>query len=752
MSDCPNPLCGAPDPLDSDFCPQCGEYLRFDELTGERPVVRRSTPVAAPPPPPAPPVPSAPAAPAVDPVKLHLRLPGTEESDTEPPAVGVEPGGAAALHAHVRNQGPVTAAFAARVDGIPRGWWSVPTAPLRLNPLDARAADADGEIEIAFHPPREPASEAREWPLAIVVESSAGHAAHAAATLVIGRYADALVSARPEVRSARRRAVYELTVENRGNTEVDVELSGAEAEDACRIEMRPAQVRVAPGEQAGARLTARPRKTRWFGRVTERQIALTAGPASAHALVVPPSLRLRHRAWLPWWVPPVAALAVAAVAAVFLLVPHSVQVPDVRGAASPFEAQRLLQPAGLAVAPRYETRKSDRLPPGTVVDQSPDPGDRVRRGSPVTLVVASGNGQVTVPDLAHKTLQEADAALADAGLKLGGVTPGIDYDRPIAGQIPAAGEQRPTGTPVAVTLGHLGHGKPSPSAVPSPSATPSAAPGGGEALVYDDAENLQMLGPGASKPEALTDDGASTEPAAAPDGQMIAYRRDVGGSGQIYLLDLQRGAPGRALTEGGGDFGRPAFVPGTDMIAYVRREDYALCIARIGDPPSSARCTTDRDWAFNRPTVSPEGDAILVLAFRRSDPAEAGLFEFTRDGDGPDAFKPADDGLVMRVAHPQFVAWGPRAVAVMSGPASEAAQLTLVPVAAGSLQVGEAQSRAVFGCEVAWRADGALAIANHACSTQVANGPIVVLPPDSETGDEVGVQGGNPVWIHQEQR
>jgi hypothetical protein len=88
----------------------------------------------------------------------------------------------------------------------------------------------------------------------------------------------------------------------------------------------------------------------------------------------------------------------------------------------------------------------------------------------------------------------------------------------------------------------------------------------------------------------------------------------------------------------------------------------------------------------------------------------------------------------------------------MAGPASEAAQLTLVPVAAGRLQVGAARAHAVLGCEVAWRADGALAVADHACSDQVANGPIVVLPPGEDTGDQLGVQGGNPVWIPQEQR
>jgi hypothetical protein len=763
MSTCPNALCGAPDPMDADFCPACGTYLRFDELTGERQVrvaganARRvEAPTTAPRQPPQPT--TAPPQPVgVDQVKLEVRVPGAENAPGARPVVEVVAGGEAVLSADVRNQGEVTARFRVRVEGIPPEWWSVPDAPLYLNPFSSREADT-GRLQVTLHPPRSSAARAGDHAIEVVVGSSAGGEARVAATLVIAPFAETVVTANPHVRSGRRRARFALTAENLGNAPAGIELHGEDREEACRIDVAPPTLPLAPGERRQARLTVRARKHRWFGRPVEHIVALEAGPVDAAPRLEPASVTFRHRAWLPWWVPPVVLVAIAVAALVPPLLPHYVRVPEVRGAAGPFEAQRRLEPAGLRVAPQPEVRQDDRFAPGTVLDQSPAPGSRARRGALVTLVVAAGNGTATVPDLKGKTLQEADAALSDEGLELGSVSPRIDPAGRIGGQVPAPGQHRSTGTPVDVTLAPPGHpaarttpdshvaAPPARPGRPSPTRTPAPEPRA--ALIYDDGRDLTFLPPGRPRPQPLTADGASTEPAVSPDGQAVAYRREVGGRGQIFLMHPMRGdAPGQPLTTGAGDYGRPAFVGTGGTVAYVRHSDYALCFTTASAGAAAQRCLTDRTWAFNRPTASPDGHAVLAIATDRADQTRTGIFEWRNDEDAVDGWTPAATGPVMEVTAPQFIAWGPDgSVAVMAGPPSQAAQLTVVPTDGDRLDPAAAERRPVFGCEVAWRADGALAVAEHACNVNVANGPIAVVDPQSARRSALGVQGGNPVW------
>src|SRR5436190_18597665 len=86
--DCPT--CGLPDTLSRDFCPRCGEYLRWEDDQGR--------PAPAPEPRTERAVEFAPAL-APDPVVLLL---GEEEGDV--PHVRVEPGGCAVLTGLIRNQ------------------------------------------------------------------------------------------------------------------------------------------------------------------------------------------------------------------------------------------------------------------------------------------------------------------------------------------------------------------------------------------------------------------------------------------------------------------------------------------------------------------------------------------------------------------------------------------------------------------------------------------------------------------------
>jgi serine/threonine-protein kinase len=90
---------------------------------------------------------------------------------------------------------------------------------------------------------------------------------------------------------------------------------------------------------------------------------------------------------------------------------------------------------------------------GTVVDQNPQEGEKVQRGSKVTLSVSGGPSTTEVPNLSGFTVDEAKQALSNVGLTFGG-TQQVNNTRVDKGNViessPAAGTSVDVGS--AVTL------------------------------------------------------------------------------------------------------------------------------------------------------------------------------------------------------------------------------------------------------------------------------------------------------------
>ncbi|MGN6332863.1 MAG: Stk1 family PASTA domain-containing Ser/Thr kinase [Motilibacteraceae bacterium] len=115
------------------------------------------------------------------------------------------------------------------------------------------------------------------------------------------------------------------------------------------------------------------------------------------------------------------------------------------------EAERILRADGFAV---NVTPATDNAPKGQVIDQEPTAGQRVAKGSAVTITVSTGPEMTTVPPLQGLTQDQAIAALQDKQLTNGGITQ-QDSDQK-EGQVlssdPASGEQVKTGTPVKLVV------------------------------------------------------------------------------------------------------------------------------------------------------------------------------------------------------------------------------------------------------------------------------------------------------------
>lgn len=131
-------------------------------------------------------------------------------------------------------------------------------------------------------------------------------------------------------------------------------------------------------------------------------------------------------------------------------------VPKVEGL-SRAEAANVLADQGLQLrGVEGSGRYDEKVPAGHIARQSPDPRTLVKRGSGVTVVLSKGPQRVEVPELAGKSLRDAQKALSESGLGLGQIlgafgreesTPGS-----VLGQDPDPGSAIAPSTPVDLTL------------------------------------------------------------------------------------------------------------------------------------------------------------------------------------------------------------------------------------------------------------------------------------------------------------
>jgi endogenous inhibitor of DNA gyrase (YacG/DUF329 family) len=200
------PTCGRPDPQFRDFCPRCGEYLRWEDDNEPR---TRVAPPAQPPSPAEPPTEEMPA-PVSPPASVLLLL------DT--PSVTVPAGGLGTIRGLIRNQSGLVDNYDFRVAGVPAEWVGPPPTAYLL-PFGSGDGGHEAPFELALTPPRAPEAEARAWPFTIeaVSRTTGAVAARGSATLVIEPFEDLGARAQPQRRRGRRAGTFAIEVSNRGN-------------------------------------------------------------------------------------------------------------------------------------------------------------------------------------------------------------------------------------------------------------------------------------------------------------------------------------------------------------------------------------------------------------------------------------------------------------------------------------------------------------------------------------------------------
>ena len=207
--------------------------------------------------------------------RITLRLPDRDADKETTLATAVEPGQRERVLALVRNQSGIVDNYQLRIEGLPDDWWSIYPDTVYLVPFGT-GGTYEQEVEIHLHPPRSPSAESKMWDLKVVAHSKASEvtAASAPLALVIKPYIETATKVRPERKKGRRKANFEVSVENKANAPVLIALEGQEPDGELKFGFNRPPTEIPPGQTVQTSMQVRPPKQIWIGRPVERRLSV----------------------------------------------------------------------------------------------------------------------------------------------------------------------------------------------------------------------------------------------------------------------------------------------------------------------------------------------------------------------------------------------------------------------------------------------------------------------------------------------
>jgi hypothetical protein len=186
----------------------------------------------------------------------------------------VEPGGVASVRVKVHNSGPVVDEFTVDVLGDAGPWAAAAPPMVRLFP------GMEEVVTITFDPPRDAQTRAGAVPFAVRIQSREDPQGSTVeeGTLAVGAFAEASAELIPRNSRGSRRGAHEVAVDNRGNAQMQAELSANDQDKLLDFKFSPASLPVAAGTAGFARLSVRPKTTFWRGQPKSRAFQVRVQP------------------------------------------------------------------------------------------------------------------------------------------------------------------------------------------------------------------------------------------------------------------------------------------------------------------------------------------------------------------------------------------------------------------------------------------------------------------------------------------
>ncbi|GGP52535.1 hypothetical protein GCM10010231_24480 [Streptomyces sindenensis] len=206
----------------------------------------------------------------------------TTSAELASPTVTVSPGGTATTTLTVRNDGDIVEAYSLAVVGDCAAWTTVEPARVSLYPGTSET------VTLTFAPPRSHEVRAGETPLAVRVLPAERPESVVVpeSTVTVEPFHELRAELEPRRRRGWLGARFRTAVQNRGNTPVDVALTGRQDGEDLRLAFTPDKKRLEPGESAEVALKVRARKLIWFGEPVTwpfEVLAAEGGEADAEA-------------------------------------------------------------------------------------------------------------------------------------------------------------------------------------------------------------------------------------------------------------------------------------------------------------------------------------------------------------------------------------------------------------------------------------------------------------------------------------
>lgn len=227
----------------------------------------------------------------------------------EPPTQPVTPGAHVQATLDISNVSSDTERYYVEVEGVPKEWIRVDRIELELSP------STQASVAVHFKPLRRSNSKPGNYPVVIRVraKSKPDKPAEALMQLKVLAYSGfGMILSKPRIDS---HTPFELYIHNQGSASLPLVLSGVSPDHDLTLDIRPATIKLAPGERQLVHGIVRSKRGRLLGSLKERRYDVLARSQDPSGFLAAVPGKFVDKPILPVWVAGIVALALVVLAA-----------------------------------------------------------------------------------------------------------------------------------------------------------------------------------------------------------------------------------------------------------------------------------------------------------------------------------------------------------------------------------------------------------------------------------------------------